>query len=779
MADQQDDIAKRNESRLAKPTEKAPDDLRKKYLEHIQKLEKQTKEQNELITSLQDQNTELISLQEQNQKLLDRVIKTQLTKKSIKDDDEKYQNRLLREEYEESAKNKEKKNSLMDSLWDTLNTPVTEIWNKVKSFGDDAPNWKLDVFINVAEKLSLYAVKGIGWLLDSTIGKFLNVFGAKSKLLSSFLVKVATSAWDIVRWVYDVAKKTIQFIWDKFVMLAKVGWKILSVAWEVLSTPVNMIYDIFKEVFMSIITNPLGLVVLSVAFVYVLRYAITSWWPKVKDFVIDIAVGTWNWVTTTISDIFFKGNKTEMNKFFSNKVDIIFDWLKGVGSWIVSAYDEYIGKHLGITSNDIMNYFSSKDNIFVSMWNKTKEFFLTLYNSNILDEIQLAWNVLKDIYYAFEYYTMQSAYRPEERAYMDNLTKENDERLSGFYSTALNSYTKAILQQKMLETYLNNATLDNKNLQSLLKNTGNTILENIKSSNLINAGVFGEEKTKELIDLIDPNLVNTAVDFIMRNKATLKKDDIVAMQNKANVFSSRLGHLSEISKESDIDKLKDLLTLYNEKSDDDFAKQVKTLFVNNDTKITEMTLDLGKGIIQTVRALEDTVNTGKMNFVSASYAVQQEDINKMQEFVTRTLNEILGKKVGSRSDIRTKLVKDYPNLSENEIDRMIDRIYQAAIDEMNNPNHKSERGSLVKGPTPILVGEGNSPEIIVPITPEGIEFVKTSMGSVLDNLSTEGEINKKEDAVVNRVQKMTKMMPKKDIKLYDMKNMSNAMVMIG
>lgn len=774
MADKQDDIAKRNEDRLAKPAPKEQDNLRKQYLSHIQKLEERIKDQDAALLNLQDQNDEIIEIQKKNQLFLEKIVKTQLTKRTVEEEEKEayYEDRQADRE---SRKNKK---SVIDSLWTTLNTPVSEIWDKVKSFSDDAPNWKLDAFINVAEKLSLFAVRGIGWLLDSTIGKFLSVFGAKSKFLSSFLVKVASSAWDVIRWVYDVAKKTIEFIWDKFVMLAKVGWKILSVAWEVLSTPVNIIYDIFKEVVMGIITNPLGLVALSVAFVYVLRYAISSWWPKIKDFVIDLAVGTWDWITNTISDFFFKGDKSKMNTFFINKKNAIFNWLKSVGSWIVKSYDEYIGKHIGLTSTDIMNYFSSKDNIFSNIWNKTKDFLLSLYNSNILDEIQMAWNVIKDIYYAFEYYVMESPYRPEERTYIENLTKENEERLSNFYSSALNSYAKAIIQQNLLETYLNNATLENRELKSLLSSTGNSILENIKSSNLINAGVFGMEKTKEMMDLLDTSLVNDVVEYIMRNKSTLKKEDLIAIQNTANVSMARLGHLGEISKEGDLDKLRNLLSLYNDKTDDDFTKQITTLFQNNDTKIKEMTLDLGNGIKQTIRSLEDTVNQGKVNFVAASYAVQKEDVEKLQSFVENKLQEILGKKVVSRSDMRAKLVKDYPDMSAEEIDRMIDRIYQAAIDEKNNPFHKSERGSVVKGPTTILVGEGNSPEIIVPLTPEGVNFVKDSMGDVLDKLDTDSTINKKEE-VVNRVQKMTKMMPKKDIKMYDMKNISSTMVMIG
>jgi hypothetical protein len=776
---EKDDNKKDTENRLSQPTKKQDDETKQKFFLHIQKLENNVKDLEQKLDLANEQNKQILIAQKQNQKHLETLIKTQLVKKRNIDDEDSASARLLEEEYKESRKISNKRDNTLTSMWKTLNTPITELWEKVKSFTDDAPNWKLDVFINLSEKLSMLAVRGVGWFLDSTLGKLFSFFGANSKILSNFVTKVAQSAWDIVKWVYDFAKKTLQFIWDKFVMLAKVGWKILSIAWEILSTPVNIVYDIFKEVLMAILTSPIGFVMASVTFVLAMRYIVTTLWPDMKDFFKRIALSTWDWLKNTVADLFFKGNTSEMQVFFAKQKESIINFVKDIGGMVVTFYDKYVGEKVGLDSKRIMSFFSTNTGLFSNLWNSTVNLINKIYKNNILDEIQFTWNALRSIYDYIEYYVDDVDMLPEEKRYQEALKKENEERISAAYSSTLNTYAASLLQQKLLEEYLKNSLLPSEDLKTLLMNRGESILENIKSSKLFDSHIYGENFHDKIINALDTSILDKVVTDIVDNREKYKKEDVEKYEKATNLSKLKLAQLSEIIKDVDPGSVQKLITSFKEKTDKEYTEQLNKLFKSQDLEIYETTIDLGNGILKTLTVMEETNNEGKLKLISAYEKTSQKIIDNMQTAIEKVLSDITRTKITSRKELFEHVKKSYPDWSTEDVEKWVDQIFQISISESQKQLAKSEFGSVVRGPVPVLVGEGNYPEIIVPINNRGIDFIKDSMGDVIGNLDVKEEDKYKKEEASNFIKRIVKSQPKKDVKLYDLKNLSNTVVMIG
>jgi hypothetical protein len=775
---EKDDIKKEAENRLSQPTKKQEDDTKQKFLLHIQKLENSIKVLEKEANDLREQNNEIILSQQKNKNNIERLTKTNLTKKKDIEDDIPFSKMLLEEEYKNSKKYTRKQDSILSSMWETLNTPVKELWSKVKSFTDDAPSWKLDIFINLSEKLSMYAVRGVGWLLDSTVGKLFTVFGANSNLLSNFITKVASSTWDVVKWIYDFAKKTIYFIWEKFVMLAKVGWKVLSIAWEVLSTPVNMVYDIFKEILMSILTSPIGFVAASVVFILSMRLIVTMVWPKAKGFFWKIAIATWDWVQNTIADLFFKGNTSEMESFFIKQKQSIIDFMKEAGGMIISFYDKYIGEKVGLDSKRIMSFFSTNSVVFSKLWNSAITLINKLYKNHILDEMIFTWNALTSIYDYIEYYVDDVNKLPEEKRYEAELKQENEDRLFAAYSQTLNTYASSLLQQKLLEEYLKNSLLPTEDLKSILLDRGETILDNIKSSQLFNSELYGKNFQNKILDSLDGSILNNVVTGIISNREKYNnKEEVQKYENSVKLSKLKLAQLSEIVNNIDPGAVQKLLTSFKEKTDAEYIEHLDTLFKAQDIEINETTMNLGNGILKTVRIMEETNKDGKLKLISAYEQTSQKIVKNMQSNIEKLLNDVTGTKITSRKELLEKIRIKYPDWSNEEVEKWADSVFQQSINEAQKQEHKNFLGSVVTGPIKALIGEGNDPELIAPINRRGIEFIKNSMGDVISNLDTNEE-NKKEETS-NIVRKFVKTQPKKDVKLYDLKNLSNTVVMIG
>lgn len=733
-------------------------DRKKLFFQHIEYIKNKNEEIKKERDILISQNIEALN------KIQQKIKSESISEKNKKNDSE--QSDKLKK-----IKNKQDK---LYKLSSTVNNKVSLLRKATTSFINTIFNINLDKVINVCEKLSLLMIRGVGWFLDNTLGRMFKFFGFKGNILSSFITKMATSAWDLIKWVYDFAKKTISFIWDKMVMLAKVGWKILSTAWEILSTPLNIVYDIFKEIVLNIITSPIGFLAMSIGFVLLLRYAISTWWPKIKDFIIGIGTSIWDWVTTSIANIFFKGNTSEMTKWFSDKKVAVYNWLSNTWKWFISKYDEYIGSKIGLDSQTIINYFNSNDNIFMKIWNGAISIITSLYDGGLLEEIKMIWNVMKDVYYAFDYYVLGGAYSPEEKNQRESLIADNEYRLNLFYASAINSYAKSLLEQNLIETYLQNTNLEDSKLKSLLKNSGNTILENIKKSNLI-SGEFGEERTKEILEMINPNIVNESISTILNNKQNITREDLPNINKTIQATKIQLSQLSEISKETDIDKMNYLLNAYNEKTEKDFLEEIKIYAKLNDTVISGYVGKISDRELKNFALIENINEKGKLSFAAIESTLIE--LTNMNKFLEKELENKYGKKIKSKSEIIAIIKKDKPDLSPDEIEKLADEMLIGLLNSVTIS--KQAKGSVVRGIMPVIVGEGNSPEMIIPINQDGLEFVKKSMTDVIEKVETDVKDESQQTPNQNIIRKATKMLPKKDIKIYDMKNISNSLVAIG
>jgi hypothetical protein len=88
---------------------------------------------------------------------------------------------------------------------------------------------------------------------------------------------------------------------------------------------------------------------------------------------------------------------------------------------------------------------------------------------------------------------------------------------------------------------------------------------------------------------------------------------------------------------------------------------------------------------------------------------------------------------------------------------------------------KYASGAIVNKPTYALIGEGSSPEMVIPLNKEGLEFVCNSMKEmIIDADSTAANDKMSTRDVIKRIQKNK--MAKPDAKVYDMRNLSTGLV---
>lgn len=685
----------------------------------------------------------------------------------------------------ELKKDREEKTSKIHKVFSTIGNTIDGISENTNKLLDFVNDINIENVMSVVTKLSKITVRGVGWFLDKTVGKVIKFFGFRGNILSTLLNKTLTTVYSGIKWVYDVAKNTLTKVWDTFVWLAKIGWNVISTIWEIVSTPVKQIYSIFKDIFVAIISSPLGFLGMAIGFTFLMRYAIKTLWPKVKIFLGDVIQGVWDWTVKLVADIFYGGNQKQLIQDFNSIKDKIFDWLKSVGKWFISKYDDYIAPFLNFPKSEtIKKYLFGDNNIFKQGWNYLVDITSSLFNDNILDEVQMTWNFMKDLVYRARYFFGSETNEPEVILYQDAVREENEKRLELFYTDAVNSYAKAKLQSELLNTVLENSNKDDKILSELLNKSGSEIISNIKRSKFVSDSSLNSK----IIDHIDDSMFSGMIKNMITEKMAISKESVAGASKASKFALMQLSNLSSVSSTTDLTAQQEALTAYSQLTIDDFAKSNETILSKKDIEISANISDLTKSVENNNLIIESNIKNGMVSIektakiINKKYSDDLQIITDMYGKSEKELGKILDTTF-NRDRILHKIYENNAQLTKREAERMADMLLDSLYDvsSANAKFQKKADGGIVKEPTTIIVGEGNYPELIVPLNMMGLDFIKESMESVINYAKKEEENlgSVEQQKKRSMVRSIKHNLPTQDVKMYDMKNIASGYVIIG
>lgn len=647
----------------------------------------------------------------------------------------------------------------------------------------------IDGVISVVSKLSKITGRGIGWFLDNTFGRIFKFFGLRGNLLSNLLNKTMSVIYSGIKWVYDIAKTVLVKVWDTFVWLAKIGWNVISTIWDVVATPVKQIYGIFKDVFMAIITSPIGFLGMVVGFTLMIRYAIRTLWPKAKVFIGGLIQGVWDWTLNFVSNLFYKGNTEELMADAKIAKDTVLTWLGDVGKWFLRKYDDFIAPMLNFpNSESIKKYLFGDNNIFKQGWNYLTDITSTLFSDDILDEAQMTWNFLKDIVNRMKYFFGSETEEPEILLYQDAVREENEKRLELFYSDAINAYAKTKLQSELMATILENANTDDKSLSVLLNKSGEEILKNIKTSKFVSDSVLNTK----IIDHIDNSMLQSLIKNTISQKSAITQTSVSNAALASKTALTQLSNLNSITSTTDLTEQQEALTAYSRLTIEDFSKSTETLMSKKDIEISANISSLTKSVENNNLIIESTLKNGMVYIEKTAKKLNKKYSDDLQVAVgmygksEKELGKILDETFNRDRiilNIFEENAKTSTSMSRKEAEKMADLLLDSLYDVASaNANfQKKADGGLVKEPSTVIVGEGNYPELILPISEVGLKFIKESMESVIESANKDSDTttNKETDKKKSMIKHIRKNLPSQDVKMYDMRNIASGLVVIG
>lgn len=667
-----------------------------------------------------------------------------------------------------SQDNRKKQESKVEGYFASVQKFVYKSFMSVTKFALGVTQLGLGAISSTLSKISDFTKGRFCDVIGNTVGKVFSFFSSKGKTLTGFITNVAAQGWEVIKWVYGVGKKTLTWIWDKFVMLAKIGWNVLSTVWDFVTAPVNIVCDIFRESFLAIVTSPLGFVGMVAGFVFALSFLVKTAGPAITTFFKGFFKGAWGFIEKIVADIFTNGNVSLLEKGFEDKSKQIGVWLGKTWTGIVDYYDKHLGESIDWPYAKIKTVLFGENNIFIKTWNRVIAIFDSIYDSDVIYEVTQAFRFLR--YLGVVLKTGGDFDEAEQLIADEDKKDENSETKNKIYSKMLDLAIQSKVSIELTQTYIANKNVEKKLLSSMLKKKANEVINEFKSSSMTIAGLDSSIQT----DFID-----SIIDRIIISDDTQLSELIDKSQSALIDSSTKLIQLKTIS------------TTYGKPYKT--SEMLKSLEAGNSLYIKDLRIDLALNI----RDKDEEIST-KLMFINNAWeslqnrAQEENKISKMRTFWEDTVQhqyganpkdiylqlhteESFGNKRLSAIGIAQKMIEkttgSYGN--QDEINALADAIIE------NDPNidhiiPKAASGKVVMKPTTVLVGEGKDPEIIIPLNKNGMEFIHNSMDYLFIEEPVEKQTLQQEKQQV--IRKQSKMLPKQDIKIYDMKNISRGLM---
>lgn len=713
-------------------------------------------------------------------------INTDDIKNNIKKDFDK-KDTVIKEQVQKEKTNSEK------LICNTLNSFYGKIKNVFKNSYSLVDNiFESDTYKKYEElhsKLSKFIGKSFSLFFDNTIGKVFSWFGKYGDMIYSFLKNSVIYVYKFFDWMVSSAFKIISFVYDTFVNLAKIGWKVITNVFDYLTSPIKEVGSYFVDAFKFILETPIGFVLAVGGFIFAIRTVL----PLITKALTSIFESAWGWVEQKVADIFFKGDKTALENYVSDYYKKITEYLNKFGNKIVEFYDNNISQYLGnYKFEDIKKWFSS-DGIIITTINNIIHTLIPNI-SLIIEDFQITWNFAKLIYTKFKniFSSTDSGYKSSEQelAYKAENSKILNNYSKDIYSEQLN----LILYEEIFKEHIKSNITDIKQSVEYLTKYGNTVLSDHKKS-IIDSFTNKENITK-ILNSFDVNIKSIVSGIVLTSKET----------NESIIKSSKYKLLENSLKTTDISKTLELDLNKNSKLIHENLEEYSSLTYKQkiEDSVTKLSTELTNNIINDTNKFSSSVletlknvNTSFKNFNNENNQVVG-DFNKLFEKNKNNITNL--EKAKSELDqlnIKLKVLqtektpyetgdwfKNGPIWQGSVMTTYVDEKQKIILDLQNKiqdiqnkiKTNSFEYGGVVKKPIHAIIGEGTSPEIIVPLNESGINFIMDSMKDVLLDSKYEDTSNVKENdknAIIRRIGGKS---AKPDIALYDMKNISSGFI---
>lgn len=683
------------------------------------------------------------------------------------------QNQIEKDNKEIEVSTKKRTNKCNTTIYDKIkifsSTIKKSLSNTVEFFGSVISGKYFSSSFNLINKFFNTAKNSIKTFFGNTVGRLFDWVSEKGAIVVNILSKLLFPITSVLKWLSSGVMTTIEYIYDKFVWLSKIGWNVISSVWDFFSEKTKTVVEFFKDVFMELITSPIGFVVAVAAFVLAIKYIIK---PAIK-FIMSVAETMWAWILKGVDTLFFDSDEEKRKLWIESTKMSIETTLLSFANTIIKFYDDTLGAALGLQSSDIKNWFS-ETGIITTNWNKAVSTFKSLINSDILDDIPYIWNGIRDIIF---YILPQINNGSEDDTnyellkHKTLLTEENSTRMNNLTKHKLEDLAKSYIYEKLFTLYYNN-NWKKEDISKNLNTQAGILFDNFKNTIKISSNA---DMNKKYINNISINLKEIVSTIITKNKIEMEN---VIKSNKVSqlIASETLAALKPYYDSPEKNKnFEQLNVLLDQITDYAFSNKISENFIKlqqqeediRNGKLTEINSVIYESAIRLsslglgIKSIENTTNLF-LNIEGDAKSIQ-----RMYDWAVEMLPKSydLTKPISRDEKYRLKNKEE-----EKDIDHMI-RI----LNRSSGP--KKDGGIIAKYPTNVLIAEAGSPELIVPINDEGIKFLNDSIGNILnENLYKDKPEDSKVSNRDNYIKKIKNIKPRPDQKIYDMRNIAHGIV---
>lgn len=671
-----------------------------------------------------------------------------------------------------------------------LKTTIQKSLSKtVAFFGDVIGGKYFTSNSNLLGKFFKSARNNIKAFFGSTVGKMFDWVYSKGSIVFDLLSKLVSPITSVLKWLASGAISIIEGLYNKFVVLAKIGWKVIATVWDVISEKTKTVAVFFKDMFMEVLSSPIGFVLAVVGFALAIKFVL----KPLINMVIKIGKFIWSWVLKKVDKLFFNNDAVKRTIFFDKHIKTIRDFFSNLfDNYLTPAYDKTIGALTGITSQKIKKWFE-KDGVITQYWEKAKKLFSGLISTEIKDDISFTWSAIKDLYYIIKSFVDGTDSKVEKRK--DELRGENKTRLEALTKQKLSDLANSYIFEQLYTFYYQNKVLWGKykkdEIFNKLSDQAEILYNNFKKTIKLS---IKDEETQKYVNMIDVNINELVSNIINKNETQLTK---IIDENKVQSFLSgqTLNALQKYFDDpSKLTLLDEVHNTLNSLTDVSFTVQA----VDRYKKLQDEDKKFREGKINQISVENSMIITNfdklnsKIKLVSENLSFKaihtiDKEMDKLQIKQQKLKKTIDNYKKSNQSVIQI-LAKQPQKFNSGYYD--ISVITHDAAEQPKKPSMLSvnydtsfagqkDGGIIAKFPTKVLIAEAGHPELIVPINKDGINFINESIVSVLNqeiynnNNNSQKEEKSERESIVKRIRKQQ---PKPDSKIYDMKNISYGVI---
>lgn len=567
-------------------------------------------------------------------------------------------------------------------------------------------------------KTCMFATRVVGtsfcsfW--DKTIVKVFGFINLKGNILVNLFTKLGAGISTVFSFIKNLVIDSVDWMYTKMVQLASIGWKVISTAFTVITYPIRAVGGFLAKVFGDILSTPTGIVSVGI----LLGTGFYLFAKPVRQFLNKIVASSWDWIKNTVTTYYERLDQVEVISTIKEYFVEVKSWLSGMWKWLVTDgrlsnfYNDTFGTWTGMTTTKLQDIWTNGVEMLKTSWAFIKEIFISLNQSGVFDEIHLMWTAIKALISSDKGITSS------------NLSSENAARIEAGLPYLLNQEVESLIQSGVIEMFYGQF--------------GGKKTEQSKSAMI--------ERARELLD----NFKNTRKlsPDPQTNRELMSNINVSPQSVVSNLFRLDDNAMQSVMKSAELRSLS-------------YAEKVNNL-VYERTHLSEMSAD------HTAKVLDKTLGT---------------NINKLNEQLLKTIDMSLST-ISLPETIDSNMRKSYLN-----------KLRQSVIEQVRNNSSEFNKewvikrtveiearklesipqadGGVVKGPINALIGEAGYPEVVIPLNKEGISFIYNSMKDLIVKEVNEEQSMKPQD-VVRRIQKNK--LNKSDVKIFDMKNISNGVV---